>query len=75
MTCDNKREAHNPLVIYDNNDAMVAVCTLCKASQVFRKDASGRMDNRAYTQFFRRDVLQANTNLYYKYHPDKMSVA
>lgn len=71
--CDNKREIHKPIIIYDSHDAMVAVCELCKQMGVFRKDETGRMDNRAYAKFFKRDILQAHDNLYYKINPDKMS--
>lgn len=72
--CDNISAAHEPQVIHDTDDAMVAVCKNCKKQQVFRKDKDGRMDNRAYLKFFKRDVLQPTVPLYYKYHSDKMNI-
>ena len=74
MKCDNKSNVHDARVIYDNNDAMVAVCIQCKELGVFRKDCDGRMNNREYTKFFKREILQPTTNLYYKVYPQLMSV-
>lgn len=74
MICDNKRETHAPHILHDDASAMVAGCAICKTVQVFRKDPSGRMDNRAYLKFFKRELLQPNSNLYYKYHADELNI-
>lgn len=74
MHCNNISQCHDVQVIYDSNEAMVAVCKICWEQRVFRKDPDGRMDNIAYAAFFKKELLQPWTNLYYKYHPDKMSV-
>lgn len=73
MRCDNIRACHTPRIINDN-DAIVAICETCKEFGIFRMDRQGRPDNKEYSKFFRRDILQAESNLYYKYHPEKMSI-
>jgi len=40
---------------------------------VVRKDWRGIHDNRSYSELFRRDILQGNDNLFYKYHPQYLS--
>lgn len=74
MPCDNIRETHKVQVLSESSDAIRAICIMCKAQAVFRKDPQGRMDNRAYGEFFKRDLLQPGTNLYYKAYPGKMAV-
>lgn len=75
MRCNNLTSVHDPHILHDSHEALVAVCRLCKEQAVFRKDVVGRVDNRAYIKFFRRDVLQPHDNLFYKIYPDKMSVS
>lgn len=71
--CDGVSQVHDPLVINDI-DAVVAVCRLCKQQIVLRMDKEGRMNNRDYTKFFKRDILQPSENLYYKVHPEYLQI-
>lgn len=74
MNCDNITDCHLPEVIYDSPDAMVAICKTCYSMETFTKDPEGRMDNRKYMEFFKREHLQPWTTLYWKYNEDKMSI-
>ena len=73
MTCDNTRQAHDPITI-DDGDALRVYCHICHSQFVIRKDLNkGVPDNRTYSKIFKRDYLQGNDNLLYKYHPELMS--
>jgi hypothetical protein len=73
--CDNIQEAHDNIVINETSDAIRTYCKICGEVNVLRKDKlSGRMDNIEYSRIFKRDVLQPSENLYYKYHPELMSL-
>lgn len=67
-SCDNKSQCHNPLVIAEDENAMRVICTECKNQFVIRKDWRGVPENRQYQKVFRKDTLQGNTNLFYKYY-------
>jgi len=67
--CDNRRKCHDPLVLADGDSAMVVICKECKHSYVIRKDQfRGNPEIRSYVKIFRRDALQGNDNLFYKYY-------
>lgn len=67
--CDNKSHTHKPLVIHDDDSAMRVYCCQCGVQKVFRKDWRGVPDNKAYSEFFKRDILQGRDKLFYKYFP------
>lgn len=69
--CDNVSQCHDMLVIDDGDSAMRVFCKLCTHQYVIRKDPiKGVPENRQYSKLFKRDVLQGNSNLFYKYHPE-----
>lgn len=75
MTCDNIRGVHNPITIAEDNNALRVFCTECKTQIVLRKDPNtGAPEKREYARVFKRDILQGNDNLFYKLHPEHISV-
>lgn len=70
--CDNIRYCHEPIVLNDDTNAMRVFCTLCKNQYIIRKDWRGVPENKTYSKIFRKEILQPNTNLFYKYYPQHM---
>jgi len=68
--CDNISRTHNPVIIAEDDNAMRVICSECKQTKVIRKDWRGVPENRQYSEFYKRDILQGNDNLLYKYHPE-----
>lgn len=73
MICEYPFSVHDARVIKDTPEVIEAYCVKCKAHEYFRKDAQGRVDPR-YGDFFKADTLQPSSNLYYRIHPQKMSI-
>ena len=73
LLCDNVARAHSPVIISDDINAVRVLCSECKVQEVIRKDWRGVPENRQYSRFFKRDVLQGNDNLLYKYHPELLA--
>lgn len=68
--CDNKSRCHTPKIIAEDQNAMRVICEACNHQYVIRKDPiKGVPENRAYSKIFKKDVLQGNDNLFYKYNP------
>lgn len=67
-TCDNVADCHNPVILGEDANAMRVMCSECKIQEVIRKDWREVPENRQYSKFFKRDILQGNDNLLYKYH-------
>jgi hypothetical protein len=65
--CDNFASCHNPTVLNEDNNAIYAYCKDCGAQERIGKDKSGEPEHRAYSEFFKRDVLQPPAPLYYRY--------
>lgn len=74
MICDNINNCHDNIVINEEHSGIRVRCKLCGEINVLRKDIDGRFNNREYAKIFKRDIVQVGTNLYYKIHPDKMSI-
>jgi hypothetical protein len=72
--CNNVSALHWPLILADQDGAVVAYCKLCGEQKVFRKDPTGRMNNTEYSKWFKRDIIQNSQPLYYKYHESDMSI-
>lgn len=71
MICNNKSRCHNPEIIGEDDYAMRVICNDCKQQSVIRKEPyKGVPENKQYSKFFKKDVLQGNDNLFYKYHPE-----
>lgn len=71
--CDNKSACHEPFIVGEDDNGTRYLCRHCKHQMVVRKDWRGIHDNRSYSELFRRDILQGNDNLFYKYHPQYLS--
>lgn len=68
--CDNISACHDPITIAEDISAMRVFCRNCKHQYVIHKDFRGSPEKREYSRIFKRDVLQGNDNLLYKYRPD-----
>ncbi len=66
---NNLEHCHKPITIGEDNNALKWICTECKEHGIIRKDARGVLLNREYAKVYRREILQPNTNLFYKYYP------
>ncbi len=72
--CNNKARCHTLQTISDDPEAMRVICVTCKEQYVIRKDHRAVPENRAYSKIFKKDVLQGNDNLFYKYHPEYLKI-
>lgn len=73
MSCTWPQDVHKAKELQDNAEVVEAYCIKCKTHAYFRKDADGRVDP-SYAFFFRADTLQPSMNLYYRIHPERMSI-
>lgn len=71
--CDNISNAHDPVTITEDGDAMRVFCKQCRHQYVIRKDWRGVPENRQYSKLFKRDVIQGHENLFYKLYPQHLS--
>ncbi len=72
--CNNVSSCHQLLNI-DDSDALRVICIECKKQFVIRKDPfTGAPEKRQYAKIFKRDVLQGNDNLFYKYYSHNLRV-
>ncbi len=66
--CDNVARCHE-LKIIDDTDAMRVLCTQCKHQFFIRKDPIKNVpEKRQYIKIFKKEALQGNENLFYKYY-------
>lgn len=72
--CNNISALHWAEILSDADGAVVAYCKLCGETKVFRIGRDGRMNNREYAIWFKRDIIQMGHPLYYKYHESMMNV-
>lgn len=71
MMCDNKARCHDPITVAEGDSAMRVVCKTCWHQFTIRKDPyRGNPEKRQYAKIFKKDILQGNDNLFYKYHPE-----
>lgn len=69
--CDNKSQCHDLRTISDEPNAMRVICTICHKRYIIHKDLNkGNPEKRLYAKIFKRDILQGNDNLLYKYKPE-----
>lgn len=73
--CDNISNVHENFMMNEEPDGVRYICDHCKQQNVLRIGLDGRMENRLYTRVFKKDVLQPHDNLYFRVHPDEMSLA
>lgn len=67
MICDNKADCHNPEVLSEDNSAIYIQCKQCNKSKRIGKDIKGNPEHRLYGEWFKRDILQPDVPLFYKY--------
>ena len=73
--CDNLSKCHNPFVIAEDDSAMRVMCKECFNRYIIRKHPIKNVpENRQYSKIFKRDILQGGDNLFYKYHPEYLSL-
>lgn len=70
--CDNISDVHEPIVIAEDSNALRVLCTKCKNQYVIGKDWRGVPLNREYAKIFRKEILQPNSNLFYKVYPSHL---
>ena len=68
--CNNKSSCHDLINICDDKDALRVICKQCHQQYILRKDWRGVPEKRLYAKIFKKDILQGNDNLFYKYHPE-----
>ncbi len=69
IECDNVSFCHELKECADDNNATRVVCTICWNQYVIRKDWRGIHLNKQYQKIFRKESLQGNNPLFYKYYP------
>lgn len=69
--CDNFSNCHNPVLLNEDNTAIYVACMECGAEERIGKDIKGNPEFRAYSEFFKREILQPGAPLYYKYQRAK----
>lgn len=74
MECNNKSNCHNLKTIIDDTSAERVICTECKHQYVLRKDLRGVPEKRMYAKLFKRNILQGNDNLFYKYNAQFLTI-
>jgi hypothetical protein len=70
--CDNVAYCHDPVTIGEDTNALRVLCKQCKHQYVIRKDWRGMPDNREYSKLYKKEVLQPNDNLFYRYYPQHL---
>ena len=72
--CDNKSHCHDPITIGEDINGLRVHCKQCHTTEVIRKMPWGTPHKAQYAAFFKRDILQGNDNLFYKYYPQHLRV-
>lgn len=67
MICNNLSCCHNPDVINEDNNAILVFCKECGDTVRIGKDIKGSPEHRIYSEFFKRELVQPDHPLYYKY--------
>lgn len=65
--CNNISACHNVNVLNDDNSAIWVYCNECGATERIGKDIKGNPEHRAYSNFFKRELVQPDHPLYYRY--------
>lgn len=65
--CDNVSQTHDPVVLHEDNSAILVYCPQCDIEQRIGKDTKGNPEHRLYSEWFKRDLLQPDVPLFSKY--------
>lgn len=75
MECDNVFACHELKILEEERNAMRVICIHCWGQYVIRKHHIKDVpENRQYSKIFKKDILQGNESLFYKYHPEFLRV-
>lgn len=75
MLCNNISSCHNPTTIGEDSNALRILCKQCYNQIVIKKDYIKDVpENRQYSKVFKKDILQGNDNLFYKYYPEFLRI-
>lgn len=69
--CDNFSQCHDAVIIGEDVSAILVFCKNCRAMERIGKDINGNPEHRAYSNWFKRDFIQADHPLYYRYQGAK----
>ena len=65
--CNNFSSCHKGEILNEDNNAIWVYCTECGYSQRIGKDIKGNPEHRAYGEFMKRDFVQPDHPLYFRY--------
>lgn len=65
--CNNYSNCHNTEIIRQDNNAIWVLCTECNEQKRIGLDTKGSPEHREYGEWFKRDIVQPDHPLYYKY--------
>ena len=72
--CNGKSHVHFPKVIGEDINGIRVLCEHCHKTYIIRKDPiKGNPEIKQYAKIYKKDILQGNDNLFYKYHPEYLS--
>lgn len=72
--CDNIGTIHVPVICSETAQGYKVYCRRCDTYWCMKKDGRGVADNRAWGEAFFEDVVQPPHPLFFKLHPERMSV-
>jgi hypothetical protein len=67
IACNNLANCHDPEIISEDNSAIRVYCKECGAQERIGKNINGDPEHRLYGNWYKRDVVQPDHPLYYKY--------
>ena len=71
--CENISYCHDVKELADT-DTMRVICKNCKQQHIIRKEPVKDVpEKRSYAKIYKKDILQGNDNLFYKYHPEYLT--
>ena len=67
MRCDNIANCHNAEIIADDNCAIRTYCNWCGTEERIGRNKNGDPEHRLYGEWYKKDFVQPDHPLYYKY--------
>ena len=65
--CNNFSSCHDSEILNEDNNAIYVQCKNCYEETRIGKDTKGNPEHREYGEWFKRDFVQPDHPLYYKY--------
>lgn len=66
--CDNWSMTHEPEILSEDGNALLVICKRCSQMTRIGKDVKGQPEHRLFSEWFKKDALQPDFPLFYKYH-------